>query len=79
MLHADQLELALELEEARAVRSWRAHVTALLSIPLASVAFFPDLFSDVGRRAALTCWGLSVAGTVWAVIVEWRLLRRAAV
>lgn len=69
------LALYLALEKAQGVRSRRVHLTALLSLPVAVLAFWPSLFSEVGRRAALTCWVLSACGALAAVWEEWRLAR----
>ncbi len=71
------LELHFALEAARAERSRRVHWTALLSLPLAVLALWPEPFSEVGRRAVLTFWAFSAIAAAWAVLAEWRLGRRA--
>lgn len=70
---AHQLDVALALEAAIEVRVRRAALTALLSGPLAALALWPQLFSDVGRRAVLTFWSFSAVATLWALGTEWRL------
>lgn len=74
---SERIDLYLALEEAQAVRSRRFHVTALLSFPLPLVALWPELLSELGRRAVLTCWALSAAGALWAFFAECRLRARA--
>lgn len=73
---AGALDAQLALERAEETRSGRVHLTALLSLPVAVAGLWPALFSEVGRRAAFTCWGLSAAGALGALLHEWRLRRR---
>ncbi len=72
------LELYLALEEARAERSRRVHLTALLSAPVFVAARWPALLSEIGSRAVLTFWAFSALAAVWAVAQEWKLRLRAA-
>ena len=72
---AGAIDAHLALEEARHERSRRVHLTALLSLPLAVLALWPGLFSEIGRRAVLTFWAFSVLAAGWALLTEWRLAR----
>ncbi|MDP2273477.1 MAG: hypothetical protein Q8N23_16030 [Archangium sp.] len=74
---AGVLELYLAIEEARAERSRRVHLTALLSAPLFVAVWWPTLLSDVGRRAVLTFWAFSALSACWALALEWRLRLRS--
>jgi hypothetical protein len=74
---AGVIEVYLALDEARQERSRRVHLMALLSVPLAGLLCWPALFSETGRRAVLTFWSFSALAAGWALVVEWRLGRRA--
>lgn len=67
---AEVIELQLALDEARAVRSRRVHLTALLSLPLAVGALWPSLLSEVALRAVVTFWAFSAIAAAWALVVE---------
>ena len=72
---AGVIDVHLALEEARQERARRVHLMALLSIPLSVLPLWPDLFSELGRRAVLTFWGFSALAVGWALVSEWRLGR----
>lgn len=74
---AGVLSAHLALDEARQERVRRVHLMALLSLPLAVLLQWPELFSATGRRAVLTFWAFSALAVVWALVSEWRLGRRA--
>lgn len=73
-----RLDAFLARDEAREVRRWRVHVTALLSTPLAALAARPELFGPLARRAVLATWALSTLSTALALVEEWRLARRGS-
>lgn len=75
---AQTLETWRHLEEARQRRSTRAHLTTLLSLPVAGLALWPGGFSDVAARAALTFWAMSLVATAAALVEELRLSFRVA-
>jgi hypothetical protein len=74
---AGVIDVHLALDEARQERTRRVHLMALLSGPLAVLALWPELFSEIGRRAVLTFWAFSALAAGWALLTEWRLGRRA--
>lgn len=74
---AGVLSAHLALDEARQERARRVHLMALLSLPLAVLQQWPELFSETGRRAVLTFWAFSALAVGWALLLEWRLGRRA--
>ncbi len=72
---AEVIDAHLALEEARLQRSRRVHLMGLLSLPLALVAVWPSLWSEIARRAVLTFWAFSALAVVLALLAEWRVLR----
>ncbi len=74
---ATLLELHLALEEARERRSRNMHLTALFSVPISIVVIWPQLLSEIGRRAVLTFWAFSALATLVSLLSEGRLRLRA--
>lgn len=74
---ATLLELHLALEEARERRSRNMHLTALFSVPIFVLVVWPELLSEIGRRAVLTFWAFSAIATLVALVSEGRLRLRA--
>jgi hypothetical protein len=71
-----RLRLQLALVEVSEVRAARVHAVALLSLPVAVAAAWPELLSPLALRAALVPWGLAAASALAALVSELRLALR---
>jgi hypothetical protein len=77
---SSRLDVQLSQHDWARRRSTRAHLLALLSIPVAVLARWPALGSELTRRAVLVWWLLGAVAAAWALGQEvwlgWRLMAR---
>lgn len=81
------LQQQLALHEWTERRSSFVHLLGLLSVPVAVLARWPTLGSEVGRRAVLVAWLFAALAAAWAIsnelwlatklMARWREHRRA--
>lgn len=77
----------LALHEWSERRSSLVHLLGLLSVPVAALARWPGLGSEVGRRAVLVAWLFAAVAAAWAgshelwlatrLMARWRAHRSA--